>query len=131
MAEGRTDVELTSNGVTLRGWLYPGAGPEPRPGVVMAHGLTAVKEMFLDRYAEAFAASGLTTLVYDHLGFGASDGEPRQNPSPTIQLQGYRDAIAWLGNRPGVDAARIGIWGSSFSGGEVIMLAGEDLPIRC
>jgi fermentation-respiration switch protein FrsA (DUF1100 family) len=97
----------------------------------MAHGLSAVREMFLAEYAAAFAAEGCTTLVYDHFGFGASDGEPRQCPMPSIQLDGYRDAIAWLGSQPTVDADRVGIWGSSFSGGEVIILVAESLPIRC
>jgi alpha-beta hydrolase superfamily lysophospholipase len=95
----------------------------------MAHGLTAVREMYLDRYAEAFAAAGFTTLVYDHFGFGSSEGEPRQWPAPSVQLEGYRDAVAWLGHQPMVDPDRIAIWGSSFSGGEVIILAAEDLPI--
>lgn len=131
MSATRRDVEFESQGVTLRGWLYPGAGDGDRPGVVMAHGMTAVKEMFLDRYAEVFASAGITTLVYDHLGFGASDGEPRQSPSVAVQLQGYRDAIGWLAARDGVDAARIGAWGSSYSGGHVITLAAEDLPIAC
>jgi pimeloyl-ACP methyl ester carboxylesterase len=39
--------------------------------------------------------------------------------------------VAWLAADPGVDADRIGLWGSSFSGGEVIILASEDLPVRC
>lgn len=127
----RSDVEFTSNGATLRGWLYPGLGEGPRPAVVMAHGLSAVKEMFLDDYAEQFAKAGLTTLVYDHFGFGASDGEPRQSPSSEIQMQGYRDAIAWVADQDGVDPSRIGLWGSSFSGGMVVTLASEDLPIGC
>ena len=97
----------------------------------MAHGFTAVKEMFLDKYAADFAAAGLVTLVYDHYGFGTSDGEPRQYPAASIQLDGYRDAISWLGSQPGVSADRIGIWGTSNSGGHVIVLAAENLPIRC
>ncbi len=131
MQRKRHDVEFTSHGATLRGWLYPATGDAPGPGVVMAHGLTAVREMFLDRYAEAFAAAGFTTLVYDHFGFGSSDGEPRQWPSPKVQLEGYRHAVAWLRTQASVDPHRIGIWGSSFSGGEVIILASEDLPIAC
>jgi len=131
MALPRDDVEFTSHGAALRGWLYRAAGPGPHPGIIMAHGLSAVKEMFLDRYAESFADAGFTALVYDHIGFGASDGEPRQCPAPSMQLQGYRDAVAWLATEPGVDAERIGLWGSSFSGGEVIILASEDLPVRC
>ena len=72
----RSDVEFTSMGVTLRGWLYRAEG-EATPAIVMTHGLSAVKEMFLDDYAAAFADAGFTTLVYDHPGFGASDGAPR------------------------------------------------------
>jgi uncharacterized protein len=127
----RRDVEFASNGATLRGWLYAGDGDGPRPGIVMAHGMTAVREMFLDTYAEAFAAAGLTTLVYDHFGFGASDGEPRQWPAPSVQLQGYRDGVSWLRAQDGVDPERIGLWGSSFSGGHIAVLAAEELPIRC
>jgi len=97
----------------------------------MAHGLTAVKEMFLDSYAEAFAQAGFTAMVYDHFGFGASEGEPRQSPAISIQLQGYRDATAWLGRQQSVDAKCIGLWGSSLSGGEVITLASEEIPIAC
>lgn len=98
---------------------------------MLAHGYTALKEMFLDQYAAAFAAAGLVTLVYDHYGFGASDGEPRQYPAASIQLDGYRDAISWLASQPGVSVDRIGIWGTSNSGGHVIVLAAEILPIRC
>ncbi len=131
MTFSRHDISFPSHGVTLRGWLYRPEGVTDGPGVVMAHGFTAVREMFLDKYAEAFAAAGLTTLVYDHFGFGASDGEPRQHPAASIQLEGYRDGINWLGAQSGVDADRIGIWGSSNSGGHVIVLAAEDVPILC
>jgi hypothetical protein len=132
MAVTRDDVELVSHGAVLRGWLFrPDAADGPIPGIVMAHGLSATREMFLDDYAEAFAAAGLAALAYDHFGFGASDGEPRQWPSPSVQHEGYRDAITWLAGQPGIDPTRIGIWGSSFSGGHVIVLAAEDLPIRC
>jgi uncharacterized protein len=125
------DIEFSSNGATLRGWLFRTASQERGPGIVMAHGFTAVREMFLDRYASAFASAGFTTLVYDHFGFGASEGAPRQSPTPSIQLEGYRDAISWLARHGEVDPGRIGIWGSSRSGGLVIALAAEVLPIRC
>jgi uncharacterized protein len=131
VAVSREDVAFTSRGATLRGWLYRPERPDPAPGVVMAHGFTAVKEMFLDDYAAAFATAGLVTLVYDHYGFGGSGGEPRQYPAASIQLDGYRDAISWLASQPSVSAERMGIWGTSNSGGHVIVLAAENLPIRC
>jgi len=134
----REDVSFESCGAELRGWLYRAdiAAPVaatggPGPGVVMAHGLSAVKEMFLDDFAAVFAAAGLTTLVYDHLGFGESGGTPRQSPDAAMQQQGYRDAVRWMSGRDEVDPSRIGIWGSSFSGGQVIALAAEELPIAC
>jgi uncharacterized protein len=127
----REDVTFTSRGATLRGWLYRPERGGSAPGVVMAHGYTAVKEMFQDDYAAAFAAAGLVTLAYDHYGFGASDGEPRQYPAASIQLDGYRDAIGWLRGQTGVAPEHIGIWGTSNSGGHVIVLAAEELPIRC
>ena len=107
---GRIDIGFPSAGTTLRGWLYE-SGETPSPGIVMAHGLSAVKEMYLDDYASAFAEAGFTTLAYDHFGFGASDGDPRQSPSPQVQQLGYRDAVTWLATHPSVDSSRIGIWG--------------------
>ena len=76
----RQDIEFDAEGVTLRGWLYlPDGAGGPVPTVVMAHGFSAVKEMFLDSFAEAFAAGGLGALVFDNRNVGASDGEPRQD----------------------------------------------------
>jgi fermentation-respiration switch protein FrsA (DUF1100 family) len=49
------------------------------PAVVMAHGFSAVKEMYLDRFADVFAAAGLGALVFDNRNFRASGGEPRQH----------------------------------------------------
>jgi uncharacterized protein len=126
-----TDVKFESCGASLRGWLFRTPNNAMAPGIVITHGFTAVKEMFLEEYANVFCAAGFNVLVYDHHGFGASDGKPRQSPTPSVQLQGYRDAIHWLGHQPGVDQNRIAIWGSSFSGGHVAVLAAEDLPIRC
>jgi fermentation-respiration switch protein FrsA (DUF1100 family) len=113
----------------LRGWFY---GPEksPAPLVVMAHGLSGVKEMYLDAYAEVFAKAGLASVVFDHAGFGESDGEPRQTVDPPRQLLGYRDAITFGSAQPGVNGDAIGVWGSSFSGGHVIVLAATDDRVK-
>jgi dienelactone hydrolase len=66
----RQDVEFQADGPRLRGWLYtPDAGAPPFATVVMAHGFSAVKEMYLDRFAEAFAEAGLAALVFDNRNF--------------------------------------------------------------
>jgi hypothetical protein len=128
----RHDIEFDAEGVTLRGWLYlPDGVTAPIPTVVMAHGFSAVKEMYLDSFAEAFAAGGLGALVFDNRNFGASDGEPRQEIDPWQQVRDYRHAITWAQTRSEVDADRIGVWGSSYSGGHVLVVGAIDKRVRC
>ena len=93
----REDIDFSADdGVTLRGWLYiPDRASGPSPAVVMAHGFSAVKEMYLDRFAEAFAGAGLAVVVFDNRSFGASDGEPRQEIDPWAQVRDYRTAITY------------------------------------
>src|SRR5712691_4757823 len=127
----RRDIEFDAEGVTLRGWFYPAQGAQaPAPAVVMAHGFSAVKEMYLDSFAEVFAAAGLGVLVFDNRAFGASDGEPRQEIDPWAQVRDYRHAITYVSTLPEVDAARIGIWGSSYSGGHVLVVAAIDRRVK-
>lgn len=127
----RLNVEFRSEGVALRGWLYLPEARAERPAIVMTHGFSGVKEQYLDRYAEVFAAAGFVVLLYDHPNFGDSDGEPRQEIDPVMQRRGYRDAITWLGAQARVDARRIGIWGTSYSGGHVLEVAALDRRVKC
>ena len=53
----------------------------------MAHGFSAVKEMFLDDLAEAVRRRGAGALVFDNRNFGASDGEPRREIDPWAQVR--------------------------------------------
>jgi len=125
----RRDIEFDAEGVILRGWFYP-ATTGPGPTVVMAHGFSAVKEMYLDSFAEVFAAAGVNALVYDNRNFGASDGEPRQEIDPWAQVRDYRHAITYASTLPEVDAGRIGIWGSSYSGGHVLVVGAIDRRVK-
>jgi fermentation-respiration switch protein FrsA (DUF1100 family) len=125
----RRDIEFDAEGVILRGWFYP-ATTGPGPTVVMAHGFSAVKEMYLDSFAEVFAAAGVNALVYDNRNFGASDGEPRQEIDPWAQVRDYRHAITYASALPEVDAGRIGIWGSSYSGGHVLVVGAIDRRVK-
>ena len=90
----RRDIDFDAEGVTLRGWFYTADGASgPTATIVMAHGFSAVKEMYLDKYAEMFAAAGFNALVFDNRNFGASEGEPRQEIDPWAQVRDYRHAI--------------------------------------
>jgi fermentation-respiration switch protein FrsA (DUF1100 family) len=103
------------DGVLLRGWLYEPIREEIEeqqlyPAIVMTHGYGAVKELYLDLYAEFFAQSKFVVLLYDHQNFGESAGEPRQEIDPKKQVQGYSSAITYLQSLANlVDAQRIGI----------------------
>jgi uncharacterized protein len=127
----RRDIEFDAEGVTLRGWFYPAeGGTEVAPTIVMAHGFSAVKEMYLDKFAEAFAAGGLNALVFDNRNFGDSDGTPRLEIDPWAQVRDYRHAITYAITLPETDASRIGIWGSSYSGGHVLVVGAIDRRVK-
>ncbi len=123
----RSDISFPGfGGTTLRGWLYTPEKADNGPALVMAHGFSATRAMALDPFARVFCEAGITVLVYDHRNLGESDGEPRQEINIWAQARDYRRAFDWLAQRPEVDPARIGIWGSSFSGGEVLVVGACD-----
>lgn len=127
----RRDVEFNAEGTTLRGWFYtPANASGPVPTIVMAHGWSAVKEMWLDKYAEEFANAGMAALVFDNRNFGASDGEPRYEIDPWAQVRDYRHAITYARTLPEVDRDRIGVWGSSYSGGHVLVVGAIDKRVK-
>ena len=116
----------------MRGWLYlPDTAATPVATVVMAHGYSAVKENYLDCFADVFAAAGLGALVYDNRNLGASDGEPRQEIDPWQQIRDYRDAITFASNLAEVDENRIGVWGSSYSGAHALVVGAIDRRVKC
>mgnify|MGYP001084415526 CR=1 FL=1 len=122
----------TEDGVTLRGWHYvPDQRSERVPAIVMAHGFSAVKEMYLDSFADVFATAGLSAIVFDNRNFGESDGAPRQEIDPWQQIRDYRDAITFAATLAEIDADRIGIWGTSYSGGHVLVLGAVDRRVKC
>lgn len=132
MGMTREDIEFQGEGgVTLRGWFYPAQNvTTPAPAIVMVHGMTAVKEMHLDDYAEVFAEAGLNVVAYDHRNFGASDGTPRQENDPVLQHRDIRNAITYVSTRPEVDGSKIGLWGSSFAGGHALLVAAVDKRVK-
>jgi cephalosporin-C deacetylase-like acetyl esterase len=126
----------TSDNVTLRGWLFtpPESASTRLPCLVMSHGWSALKEMDLDAFANYFISKlPLACLVYDHRGFGDSDhakGQPRQEIVPSLQRSDISDAITYAQSLPEVDGSRIGIWGSSYSGGHVLEVAAVDRRVK-
>ena len=97
----------------------------------MAHGYNCLKEFYLDTNAAAVANAGHVVLAYDHRNFGDSDGEPRQELDPWVQVRDYRHAITFAQTLDGVDRGRVGVWGTSYAGGHVLVVAAIDRRVGC
>ncbi len=122
-------------------------------GVVLAHGWAAV-HFSIEKYGARFAERGLVAMVIDYRGWGGSDGfistsEPlktsddkrftraqaeiiikRTRLIPFKQVEDIRSAISYLQGEPGLDPDRIGIWGTSFGGGNVVVTAAMDSRVK-
>ena len=131
MVEPRNVEFEAEGGDHLRGWLFTPATVRKRyPAISMAHGYGGVKEHGLRRFAQAFTEAGFVVLVHDHRNFGASDGAIRHDIDPWCQIADWRRAISFLESQPNVDPGRIGIWGTSYAGGHVLVLGATDRRIR-
>ncbi len=122
----RRNLQFSSGADLCAAWLYPAAGDTPAaPIVVMAHGLSGTRRDRLGAFAERFAAAGIAALVFDHRGFGDSEGEPDLF-HPKRQIEDWRAAIALARSLPGVDADRVATFGSSMGGGNALAAAAQD-----
>ena len=128
----RRDVDFeVEGGDRLRGWLFqPEVEVGPHPAISMAHGYAGVKEHGLERFARVFAEAGFVVLLHDHRNFGSSDGALRHDIDPWRQIADWRRAISFLQSLPEVDPNSIGIWGTSYAGGHVLVLGATDRRIR-
>jgi cephalosporin-C deacetylase-like acetyl esterase len=128
----RREVWFHCSGLRCHGILYKPQGPGRHPGLIMGMGLGMVKEAHADDYAPHFASRGIAVLAFDYRRFGRSEGEPRQALYPEDQVADYRCAIAYMKSLDFVDPDRLCVWGTSFSGGHVIMLLAFPEPgLRC
>jgi uncharacterized protein len=132
----RKDIAFTSGGLTIRGWFYePPADPSKSgagkaPAIVMSHGFSAVKEQGIAGFAEAFNAAGFAVVLIDYRHLGSSDGAERGRIIPQEQHDDLRAALGWIAAQPGVDPDRIGLWGTSYSGGHALFVGAYDPRVK-
>lgn len=119
-ATARRKVAFASGDTECAAWHYPGTNGAC---VIMAGGAGVTKEPGTDRFASRFHAAGFSVLAFDYRHFGESGATPRQVINIRHQLADWQAALDHAANLAEVDAARIGIWGFSLSGGHVLELA--------
>ena len=128
----KKDVSFAVKGTSLHAWLYlPENLSAPVPCIIMGHGFGGTKDMGLESYAVRYQKAGFAVLVFDYRHFGKSGGEPRQLIWIPYQLEDWSAAIKYARSLNEIDPARIALWGTSMSGGHVIVTAAKDNQIAC
>lgn len=126
----RNEVSFVSGGTPCAAWHLPATtdalrSSRGRPIVVMAHGFGGTRDTALMGFADAFAQAGIDVFLFDYRGFGRSGGTPRQLVSYPAQRQDYHAAVDAVRRLPGIDADRVGLWGTSYSAGHAVVVAAQ------
>lgn len=127
------EVTFYSEGIRLSGVLdIPNDYKigEKRFGIVVCHGFAQTRAIFAPEFARIFVSAGFVTLTFDYRGFGRSEG-PRWRLIPLEQVEDVRSAMTFLQQQPEVNAERIGLFGNSFGGANVIYTAAIDDRAKC
>ncbi len=119
----REKVRFASGGTECAAWHYPGTNGAC---VIMAGGGAVTKEPGTDPFAKRFNDAGFAVLAFDYRRLGESGGQPRQVVRIREQLADWQAAIAFASTMPGVDPARLAIWGFSLSGGHVFRVVARN-----
>ncbi|MGB1466927.1 MAG: alpha/beta hydrolase [Alcanivorax nanhaiticus] len=125
MSEMR-ELRFVSDGQSCRGDLYLPEGEGPFLTLVMAHGFGLTRECGLAPFRDAFLAAGYAVFLFDYRHFGESEGVPRQVLLPNREVADWQAALACVRKQPEVDNNKIVLWGTSFSGGLVTVVAGRE-----
>ncbi len=126
-------VTFYSEGVKLAGDLFLPADLVPgerRAGIVLCHGYTGVRTIYLPDNARVLAEAGYVVLNFDYKGWGDSEG-PKTRLAPHSRVADVQAALSFLGAQPEVDAGRLGIYGTSYGGATVVWVAAVDPRVKC
>jgi uncharacterized protein len=126
-------VIFYSEGVKLAGDLFLPADikrGERRAGIVLCHGYTGVRSIYLPDNARVLAEAGYVVMSFDYKGWGDSEG-PKSRLAPYSRVADVQAALTFLGAQPEVDAARLGIYGTSYGGATAVFVAAVDPRVKC
>ena len=126
-------ISFFSEGVRLAGDLFlPGdlAPGERRAGIVLCHGYTGVRSLYLPDNARVLAEAGYVVLTFDYKGWGDSEG-PRARLAPYGRVIDAQAALTTLAAQPMVDSERLGLYGTSYGGSTVVWVAAIDPRVKC
>jgi fermentation-respiration switch protein FrsA (DUF1100 family) len=128
----KKDVRFNVKGTPVSAWLFlPEDLSIPVPCIIMAHGLGCTKATGLEAYVLRYQEAGFAVLAFDYRHLGESGGEPRQLVWIPYQQEDYAAAVKYVRSLKEIDLARIALWGTSLSGGHVIVTAARDSNIAC
>ena len=123
-------VEFLSDGLRIRGTLRLPSGDGPHPLVILGHGLGGLKEWTLPETVDALIEVGIAGLAFDYRNFGDSEGLPREEIAHLGRLQDWQDAITYATTLSQIDPKRIGIWGTSLGGRDVLVVGSIDRRVK-
>ena len=126
-------VSFYSEGVRLAGDLFLPAdlnAGERRAGIVLCHGYTGVRSIYLPDNARVLAEAGYVVLSFDYKGWGDSDG-PKTRLAPYSRVADVQAALTVLSVQAEVDASRLGLYGTSYGGATVVWTAAVDPRVAC
>ena len=119
-----------SDGLRIAATLFTPDDGGQHSGIVMCQGAIGAMQFFgFPDIARRFAELGHAALIFDHRGFGASEGE-RGRTFALEQVRDIRDAMSFLGAQPEVDPERIALFGTSIGGGNAVYASAVDPRAR-
>ena len=127
-------VEFYSEGFKLCGDVYTPdslAPGEQRAGVLLCHGYTGVKDLYLPDNARVLNEAGYVVMTFDYKGWGESEGKSPHRLAPYSRVADVQAAMTFLGIQPEVDEERIGIYGTSYGGATVSWVGAIDPRAKC
>ena len=127
-------IEFFSEGFKLQGDVYTPDGLAPgerRAAVLLCHGYTGVKDLYLPDNARVLNEAGYVVMTFDYKGWGQSEGVSPLRLVPHSRVSDVQAAMTFLGEQPEVDEERIGIYGTSYGGATVVWTAAIDQRAKC